>query len=196
MSARLFPIMPGLCGTSDIAVSIIERQQLQHDQCVWLGHSERCGEFRAVWQSARELVELRFGHRDGTAGASSRMDALLNIHTEVLLPAFEFLGCHELDPHGLATIGNWLLELEVPGAVNCRVSQFLQSSAQRYLLATQPHDIQEKIDVLRSSCPLNHELHCLCARNHKLVGGRSEGMQEFQHVRPLWLRNHADLHCA
>ena len=67
VSACLLPIMPGLCRTSDVAISIVECEKLQHHECMRFGDSERSGKFQAVRQSANELMGFRFGNRDGAA---------------------------------------------------------------------------------------------------------------------------------
>jgi catabolite regulation protein CreA len=51
------------------------------------------------------------------------------------------------------------------------------------------HDVQDKINVLRAACFLQHELHGLCSRNYKVFRSRSEGSQQFENVGPLGFRN-------
>src|SRR5713226_10309624 len=84
-------------------------------------------------------------------------------------------------------------KLEISRPRDCGVPQLLQHCVQLEWLSPEGNHVQNKIDVLGSARILDRELDGLCAGNDKLSRSRPQRRQQFEHVGPLRLWNHAAL---
>jgi hypothetical protein len=116
---------------------------------------------------------------NGTPGAGACVHAFLDVHAKILF-AFVFFRGHELDAHFLGGARNRFFELEIAGFRDGRVPELFEDRRELYRLLAQGQDVEKEVDVFRSACVIDHELHCLGSGDDKIIGCRSEGMQKFK----------------
>ena len=88
---RFLPIVPGLSRAANVAVAIVQRQQLEHHECMRLRNSDGCRIVSAIWQFSAKFINAGLSDGDRPSRTSASVDAILNVNAKIFF-TLKFFG--------------------------------------------------------------------------------------------------------